>query len=63
VRVYIVYDPWYDGGLLGVFDSREQAQQIADFANIKLNHPKIAQKYEYEVVEREIGKYELIYLE
>jgi len=63
MKVYLVIDLCYDGGLIGVFDNREKAQWLADLANKKLNHPKIIEKYEYEVKEWEVGKYQLTYIE
>lgn len=63
MKVYLVIDLYYDGGLIGIFDNADKAEWLANLANEKLNHPKIAERYEYEVLPWEVGHYKLTYIE
>ena len=52
MKVYVVADTNYDGGVLGVWVNREEAELQAKKHN--WDNPKVANKYEYYVYEKEL---------
>ena len=54
MKVYVVADCKYHGGLLGVYADKTEAEEEAEKRS--WNHPKVIERYEYEVYEQEVRR-------
>ena len=52
MKVYVVADLDYFGGVLDVYVDKEKAEKVAK--ERYWNHPKVIERHEYEVYEREL---------
>ena len=52
MKVYVVADLDYFGGVLDVYTDKAEAEKVAKERH--WNHPKVIERYEYEVYEREL---------
>ena len=52
MKVYVVVDLDYDGGLIGVYEDKADAEAIAK--EKYFNNPKVIDRYEYRVYTREL---------
>ena len=52
MKVYVVVDLDYDGGLIGVYEDKAAAEAIAK--EKYFNNPKVIDRYEYRVYAREL---------
>jgi len=52
MKVYVVADFNYHGGLLGVYADKTEAEKEAEKRS--WNHPEVIERYEYDVYEEEV---------